>query len=191
MPGQFCVCGPLPRYLLGVGTVVAFFGGGVSATAAQEIVLTPYVGAGPERNGISAGAGVRLEIGSTWAGYGRVSIRASGNVCEGSSPPHCNYPEGPALEYGSGVMKTIAPESDWNPRLGLGIGVLSWQNGYDPFFEATVEAQRQLSAAMDLVFGLHTVVAPGVERGRSGLQPIVNRTTVLFPNLVFGLRLRL
>jgi hypothetical protein len=152
----------------------------------QDLSTTFHLGAGPEP---SSAAGLRLEVVGVWGAYGRAALRSVLNACDLSLPASCKYPSGHIQEYALGVARGVAA-GKWQWFLGAGGGVLSWQDGLDPFVDLNVEARRALGQRLSFLVGINAVVAPGVERERRGNDPIVGRRTVRFTNLIVGLAVR-
>ena len=178
------------RVYLSGGLVVAVIVSPPGPVQAQEVSTMGYVAGGPETNGFSAAAGVRVDLFGTWGGYVRAALRGMTNVCESSLPPSCNYPEGETYEVALGVTYPIS-NGRWLWLLSAGGGVLSWQHELDPFLDLSLDGRRRLGDRVSLVAGLSGVFAPRVERERSGDDAIVRRRSVIFPNVVIGVGLRL
>ena len=156
----------------------------------QNVSTTVYVGAGPETNGLSAAVGLRVEAGRTWGAYARAALREVTNVCETSLPPKCNYPKGETGEYAAGVSRIFAAGA-WRAYVGVGGGVLSWQGESDTFVDLTADVRRTLGRRTSILFGIHAVRAPDVEREPRGDATIVSKRTVFFPNAILGLAFRI
>lgn len=158
---------------------------------AQDLSVTPYLSGGPDDHGaFSAAAGVRVEVIDRWGGYARFGARATGGDCLDIQPPRCVYPDGGAGEYALGALVSFFSSERWEGRAGIGGGVLAWQDEVDPFFDLSVEVLRTLSARLDLLIGLHGLVAPGIERAGGGSKPVVSKKTAVFRNAVLGLSFR-
>ena len=75
----------------------------------------------------------------------------------------------------------------WLVLSGAGGGLLSWQDGRDPFVDVSVEARRRLNGHMSLMLGADGIYAPSVERKRNGNEAIVPKRSVFFPVIMVGL----
>jgi hypothetical protein len=69
--------------------------------------------------------------------------------------------------------------------------MLSWDGELDPLLDLTLDVRRELNDRLTGLLGVNGAFAPGVERERRGNRPIVHSKSVFFPNLIFGLALRL
>jgi hypothetical protein len=158
---------------------------------AQALETTAYLGMGPETNGFSAALGARVDVvGVALGGYIRAGLRGATNVCETSLPPVCSYPEGASYEFAAGL--TFPAEGErWLLLMGAGGGVLSWQDGLDPFVDVTLEARRRLNGSLSLVLGVDAIYAPSVERRRNGNEAIVPKRSVFLPVVLAGIALGL
>jgi hypothetical protein len=152
---------------------------------AQDVSTTMYLSAGPERNGISATAGFRLEVGTVWGAYARAALRGVTNVCLTSIPPHCNYPQGDTHEYAVGLAR-IYEQGAWRGFVGAGGGVLSWQDELDPFIDFTADIRRAIIGRISVLIGTQAVLAPEVEREPRGNDAIVSSKSVFFPSVMLG-----
>ena len=157
-----------------------------SPASAQDVSMSLYTGAGPDGHGLSAAAGVRVEVAGVWGGYARAALRSVTNLCLTSIPAKCNYPEGDTHEYAAGVVRTFDMTS-WRGSIGAGGGVISWQDELDPFVDLSAQLRRPILQQVSLIFGVNAILAPGVEREPQGTRTIVSNRFVFFPNAVLGL----
>lgn len=158
---------------------------------AQDVSVTPFLSAGPDRSGFSFSAGVRLDAVERWGAYARAAARGVTNTCNDAIGRACTYPTGGAGEFAVGASYSLFSTDRWTGRAGVGGGFLAWQDEWDPFVELAADVRRMLSGRLELFFGLHGLVAPGVERERRPEEKYVTRKTVTFPNAVLGLSFRL
>jgi hypothetical protein len=160
-----------------------------SEANAQKLSTVAYVGAGPGSSGASVATGAGIEVGSNWGAYARLATRAVFNSCLTSLPARCNYPSGQIDEYALGVFKAWS-EGSWQPRVMSGGGLISWQGKSDPFAEVNGELRRSFANRLSLAVGVHSLIAPGVERPPNGDKPIVSRRTVVLTNVIVGIAIR-
>ncbi len=154
-----------------------------SPALAAQLQLVPRVGVGGGTE-VTVYAGVRARfVLDEWGLFAGIGARVFGQNCSVSIPPICAVP-GDATEVSAGLRRVFL-DAPWLPvYVSAGVGVLGWE-GTDLFIEAEAGMRARISGSVGFEFGVHGLVAPGVERQTPTL--IVSRQNVWLAEIVVGI----
>ena len=156
-----------------------------SSALAAQFQIVPRVGVGG-RTEVTVYAGVLARfVLDEWGLFAGIGARVFGESCTASVPPRCSVPGGGDATEVSAGLRRVFLDAPWLPAyVSAGVGVLGWE-GMDLFIEAEAGMRARISGSVGFEFGVHGLVAPGVERQTPTL--IVSRQNIWLLEIIIGI----